>query len=94
MTPITPGNILMHELIGLEVKVVGDSNPHNVSISGKIVDETRNTIVIRQCGEAKTVAKQHARFLFRLPNVDVEVEGASLVGRPEDRVKRKQKRRW
>ncbi len=84
----------MHELIGLEVKVVGDRNPRNVSISGKVVDETRNTIVIRQRGEAKTVAKQHARFLFRLLNVDVEVEGASLVGRPEDRVKRKQKRRW
>jgi RNase P/RNase MRP subunit p29 len=38
--------------------------------------------------------KQYARFLFRLPGGEVEVEGASLVGRPEDRVKRKQKRRW
>ena len=94
MTPITPGNILMHELIGLEVKVVDDSNPHNVSISGRVVDETRNTVVIRQRGEAKTVAKQHARFQFRLSGGEVEVEGAYLVGRPEDRVKRKQKRRW
>lgn len=94
MTPITPGDILMHELIGLEVKVVDDSNPNNIFISGRIVDETRNTIVIRHRGEVKTVAKQHARFQFRLPGEEVEVEGASLVGRPEDRVKRKQKRRW
>lgn len=94
MTPITPGNILIHELIGLEVKVVDDSNPHNISISGRVVDETRNTVVIRQRGEAKTVAKQNARFLFRLPGGEVEVDGAYLVGRPEDRVKRKQKRRW
>ena len=38
MTPITPRNILRHELIGLEVEVVDDSNPYNIGISGRVVD--------------------------------------------------------
>lgn len=94
MTPITPGNIIRHELIGLDVKVVNDSNPNNISITGKVIDETRNTIVIRHREEAKRVAKRDALFLFSLPGAEVEVEGSALVGRPEDRVKRKLKRRW
>jgi ribonuclease P protein subunit POP4 len=94
LTPITPGNIIRHELIGLDVKVVDDSNPHHISISGRVIDETRNTLVIRQRGEAKRIAKRNALFLFRLPVGDVEVKGAALVGRPEDRVKRKLRRRW
>ncbi len=94
MTPITPGNVLRHELIGLDVKVVKDSNPDNISITGKVIDETRNMIVIRQREEAKRVAKRDALFLFTLPGAKVEVEGSALIGRPEDRVKRKLKRRW
>lgn len=94
MTPITPGNILRHELIGLDVKILRDSNPFNVSISGKVIDESRNTVVIRHGGELKRIAKKDAVFLFKLPDGGVEVEGRALVGRPEDRVKRKSKRRW
>lgn len=94
MTPITPGNILRHELIGLDVRILRDSNPSNVSISGKVIDESRNTLVIRHSGEAKMIAKKDAVFIFELPDGGVEVEGRALVGRPEDRVKRKLKRKW
>lgn len=94
MTPITPRNILRHELIGLEARVIRDSNPSNVSISGKVIDETRNTLVIRHGEKAKMIAKKDAVFLLRLLGRDVEVVGRALVGRPEDRVKRKLKRRW
>jgi ribonuclease P protein subunit POP4 len=94
LTPITPRNILRHELIGLEARVIRDSNPSNVFISGKVIDETRNTLVIRHGEKAKRIAKKDAVFLLRLPGRDVEVEGRALVGRPEDRVKRKLKRRW
>jgi ribonuclease P protein subunit POP4 len=95
MTPITPRNILRHELIGLDVEVVQDRNPSNISIRGRVIDESRNTLVIQQEGRAKRVAKGTAVFRFRLPDrVVVEVEGSALVGRPEDRVKRKTKRGW
>ena len=94
MTPVNSHNVQRHELIGLKVKVVRDSNPYNVSIYGTIIDESRNTLTIRQSGEAKRIAKKDALFLIDLPKERVEIEGKALVGRSEDRVKRRIKRRW
>jgi ribonuclease P protein subunit POP4 len=94
LTPITPRNILRHELIGLEVSVVKSSNPHNIGISGKVVDETRNTLIIDDGSGEKRIAKGHAIFRFRLRDgILIDVEGSHLIGRPEDRVKRRV-RRW
>ena len=70
-----------------------DSNPSNVKLRGKVVDETKNTLVIQSTG-LKRVAKQHATFKFNLDGVTVKVEGKSLIGRPEDRVKKQNKKKW
>jgi len=43
---ITPGNLVYHTLIGLETVVAGSTNPDIVGISGVVVDETRNTLLI------------------------------------------------
>ena len=43
---ITPGNLIYHTLIGLEAAVVENTNPDMVGISGVVVDETRNTLVV------------------------------------------------
>jgi len=87
--------IIQGELIGLDAKVVKSTNPSNLSISGKIVDETRNTLVIRQNENDKVVTKETAVFQFTLPNgTIIEVEGTTIIGRPEDRVKKKPKRQW
>lgn len=87
--------IVQGELIGLDAKVVKSANPSNLGMSGKIIDETRNTLVIRQNENDKVVAKETAVFQFTLPNgTVVEVEGAAIIGRPEDRVKKKPKRQW
>ena len=86
-------NILQHELIGLETEVLSDSNPVNVGIRGKVIDETMKTLVIRGKGTHK-IAKQDAVFKFLLDGVAVKVEGKTLIGRPEDRVKKKIKRKW
>ena len=95
MTPITPRNLSTHELIGLDVKVVKDNNPSNVSIQGKVVDESRNTLTIQSSKGAKRVIKKNAIFMFTLPDYTaVEVQGSNLVSRPEDRVKRRTKRAW
>jgi ribonuclease P protein subunit POP4 len=94
MSPISPRNVLRHELIGLEAGVVKSSNPSHRSVKGFIVDESMKTLVIEQDGEAKRVPKRDATFIIKLPSGKVEVEGAALYGRPEDRVKKKIKRRW
>jgi len=91
---ITPYNLIRHELIGLNVKIVRDSNSCNLNLSGTVVDETRNTLTIMQDSVQKMISKNNALFQFSLPTQDVQVKGLSLLGRPEDRVKKTIKRRW
>ena len=94
MTPITPKNIIRHELVGLNVNVIRSSNLNYNSISGQVVDESRNTFLIKHGDSVKRIAKKDTLFKFVLPDCCVEVEGSVLISRPEDRVKRNIKRRW
>lgn len=91
---VTPA-VVQQELIGLDVKVVKSTNPYNVGISGKVIDETRNTLVIRQENADKVVVKNVAVFHFTLSDgTIVEIDGNAILGRPEDRLKKRPKRRW
>ncbi len=91
----TAVTFVQDEFIGLNAKVVKSSNPSYVGISGKVVDETRKTLVIRQRHEDKVIVKEAAVFQFTLPDGTViEVEGKVILGRPEDRMKKRLKRRW
>jgi ribonuclease P protein subunit POP4 len=91
---VTPA-ILQHEFIGLDVKVVRSTHPDYVGITGKVIDETRNTLVIRNKDKDKVVVKSTSVFHFILPEgTIVEIEGDAIVGRPEDRVKKRPRRRW
>ena len=89
---ITPQNILKHELIGLSVEIVKSSNPNLVGIKGRVVDETRNTLLIEKFdGREVRIPKDVAVFRFKLNDKSVDVIGALLIGRPEDRLKKKVK---
>lgn len=87
--------VVQSELIGLNAKVVKSTNPSCVGISGQVVDETRKTLVIRRKRENKVIVKETAVFHLALPNgTVVEIEGNAILGRPEDRVKKRLRRRW
>ena len=73
--------------------MLNDSNPSNINIRGKVVDETKNTLIIQSTG-LKRVAKKNATFKFSLDDVAVKVEGKTLIGRPEDRVRKQNKKKW
>lgn len=75
------------------MEVLHDSNPLNVKLRGKVVDETMKTLVIQSAG-LKRIAKEDAVLKFSLDGVAVKVEGKYLIGRPEDRVKKQNKRKW
>lgn len=92
MTPVTADNLTRHELIGLEARVSGGSNSSQKNINGIVTCETRNTLTIGHDGSDRTVAKGEALFTFNLGSTLVEVEGEALIGRPEDRVRKKQRR--
>ena len=39
-------NLRKHELIGLEVEVLHATDPSQAHVRGRVVDETRNTLVL------------------------------------------------
>ena len=91
---VTP-SIVQHEFIGLKTKVVKSSNPDLVGITGKVVDETRNTFTILHDNKEKVVVKEIAVFDFALPDgTIVEMDGKVIMGRSEDRLKKRPRRIW
>ena len=94
MMKITP-SIVQDEFIGLESMVVKSSNPDLVGIMGNVVDETRNTFTMLQNGDQKVVAKDTSVFNFVLSDgTIVEIDGKAIMGRPEDRIKKRLRRLW
>jgi len=101
--PIIPKNIVRHELIGLRVKIEKSTDPSLKGLAGKVVDESYSMLRIegeKRGGKRgkkaekepkeKSIPKRNSIFIFTLPNgVKVEVDGDLLVGRPEDRIKKK-----
>ncbi|HDD46072.1 MAG TPA: ribonuclease P protein subunit [Candidatus Aenigmarchaeota archaeon] len=90
---ITKDNIVRHELIGLKVKVTSSTNKTIEGLAGLVVDETKNMLFIeKRNGKVSMVAKKDCTFSFILPNGErVLVSGKDIVGRPEDRIKRKKR---
>ena len=84
-------NIVRHELIGLPVRIASSSDPTHAKVSGRVIDETYNMLKIEaKGGREKVISKSSSIFIFTLPNKSkVKVDGKVLVGRPEDRIKKK-----
>ena len=94
MMKVTP-SVVQHEFIGLDVTVVKSSNPNLVGISGKVVNETRNTFTILQNDNKKVVVKDTSVFDFVMSDgTVVEIDGKVVMGRPEDRIKKRPRRLW
>jgi ribonuclease P protein subunit POP4 len=90
---ITEKNLVRHEFIGLNVKVVKSRNKNLIGLVGRVIDETMQTIKIEDDGE-KIIPKKGSVFRFTLPNGQrVDVIGDIILARPEDRIKKKF-RKW
>ena len=91
---VTP-RIVQREFIGLNAEVVRSPNPTYVGISGRVVDETRNVLFIMHQNQKKAIIKNTAVFHFTMPDgAVVEINGNVIVGRPEDRIKKRFRRLW
>ena len=91
---VTPA-LVQNEFIGLKTRVVKSTNQDCIGVSGKVVDETKNTLIVRNKDEDKAVVKNISVFHFTMPDgTKVEVDGKVIIGRPEDRLKKKLRRRW
>lgn len=91
---VTP-DIIHCEFIGTEAKIVKSKNRDCKGIHGKIIDETRNTFTILHEDRKKKIIKDSSVFYFEFSDgTVVEIDGKLLVGRPEDRLKKRIRRLW
>ena len=82
-------NLIVHELIGLRVRVVRASAPEYQGLEGDVVDETMNVLVVNTGKGPKTVPKKGTIFEFELPTGEkVLVDGNLIRHRPEERTKK------
>ena len=69
------------EIIGINVKVT------KLGIEGKVIDETKNMVIIETKKGIKKVIKMNNKFGLKIGNKIVNIDGKMLNMRPEDRIK-------
>ena len=87
--------ILLQEFIGNHVKIVDAKNTTLKGVEGVIVDETKHTFVVQVAEEQvlKRILKHVIVLELSYKGKRVRIQGRLLVGRPEDRIKKKRNRK-
>lgn len=76
------------EFIGLHVKVKDCTDPCWKGKSGIIIDETKNTFLIKIGNKQKMIAKKTATFEFKVDGRQIILNGSKIAYRPENRIKK------
>ncbi|MCX6707821.1 MAG: ribonuclease P protein subunit [Candidatus Woesearchaeota archaeon] len=79
--------LMKKELIGMSATIIDSRNKSNIGINGKIIDETKNCIMIKTEKGEKKMIKDNITIEF--DGSRKVIEGSMLSGRPEERIKRK-----
>ena len=83
---ITPENIVLHELIGLDAEVVKCNNAQTVGLCGKIIDETKSMLVLSTENGVKKIPKANTQWRFSFDKMETLVDGNQLTKRPQERI--------
>lgn len=86
----TKNNILYSTFIGLDVEIVNSAQHALIGLKGKVVNETKNLIIIeKDSGNEVKLPKVACTFRFTLDDGGrVDVEGRSIAFRPHERPKK------
>jgi len=103
---LVPHNIIHHELIGLDIRVVDSTNSSLNGIEGRIIDETKNMFKIETNDLEKMIPKSSSSFIFTilsshqtndgkryLPS-NIKVDGRLLLSQPENRIQTKFRKKF
>jgi len=83
---ITEQNILLHELIGLEAKVIESTNKDVIDTHGIIIDETKSMLILDTKKGIKKIHKAHGKWKFSLNFNDIIIQGNKIAKRSHDRL--------
>ena len=82
---------IMHAVwLAREIVVVRSRDPSLMGVSGMIVEETRRTLRVRTLSGEVTLPKDV--ITFTIDSEEVEIDGATVAQRPEDRINRRYRR--
>ena len=81
---IKPQEVVIHELIGREVEIMDSKNKSLIGLRGKIIDETKKTLLIESNDKKRLILKEQVILSIE----GVKVDGKTIANRPEDRIRR------
>lgn len=81
-------NIVLHELIGLHVRISFSRDASRVGVAGTVVNETKNTLVVYTEHGSQRVPKRGSTFIFETDGKSFTVEGEEIAFRPYERIKK------
>ncbi len=81
-------NIVLHEFIGLKVRVSKSSDANKRSLSGTVINETKNTLVVRTRRGPRSIPKKGSVFAFAVGEKRFTVDGAEICFTPEERIEK------
>ena len=73
-------------LIGCHARVHKSSNPYLVGLHGSIIDETKNTLVVRTPKGCRIIPKDHNVWRIRYRDDEILVPGTAMRGRFYERL--------
>ena len=79
-------DVTKYEFIGEKLEVIESKNKDLVGVRGKVINETRNMF---ELDNGKKLVKNQSVFDISIGKEVFRVDGKLLVGRPEDRIKKK-----
>ena len=79
-------DVIKYEFIGEKLKVVDSKNKNLIGVKGKVIDETKNMFVL---DNEKKLIKDQSIFDIYSGKKIYRIDGKLLVGRPEDRIKKR-----
>jgi len=84
-------NIVLSELIGLRARIVDSLDKKQKGITGNVIDETKNTVIMETAEGKRSFVKMISRFRFYTPDGSFEVEGKEIDFRPDERIEKAMK---
>ena len=85
-------NLLRNSLIGYNIKVITHTDPGMIGLEGKLIDETRNMLIL-ETGKMVKIQKLGGKYQFMLDDLKITINGRLIQHLPKRR-RRKTHRVW
>ncbi len=72
------------ELIGKTIKIVESKNKTLKNLTGKIINETKYTIILKTKTKPKMILKNQIKFQLG----KITIDGNTIISKPENRIKK------